>query len=130
MEEVKKGRGLVLSVIGATIAIALFTDINYWIVIGFGDIARQIIRFSLTVLLCYFLYKGHKWAKVITIILSILAFFIIVFSGGFSVLLIIMGALYAYFAIALIVSKSVKSFMEHQKNKSYKTEFLKKEFDK
>ena len=35
--------------------------------------ATQMIRFALTGLLLFFLYKGHKWAKIVSIILFSLA---------------------------------------------------------
>ena len=83
--------------------------------------ATQMIRFALTGLLLYFLYKGHKWAKIISIILfslgalgAIVGLFTvdtsIVNKTPFLVMIFVYSMAIYHFAFA----ESFKAFYEYQ----------------
>ena len=83
--------------------------------------ATQMIRFALTGLLLFFLYKGHKWAKIVSIILfslaaigAIVGFFLvetdIINKIPFLVIIFVYSMAIYHFAFA----ESFKAFYEYQ----------------
>ena len=125
MNMVNRGRKLVIMIVALSIIINIST-VAYatYIYVDGGrmdlassELQRGTIRFILTVILMYFLYKGYVWAKWICIVLylpagmfSLLFQFII-----FSLSMLIMGGLYFYFAVLLITSKEIKAFFQFNK---------------
>ncbi len=97
--------------------------------IGFGAPGwggNDLIRDVLTLILVYFLYQGYEWARLLTILLSLLAVLAGLYAAylGFNAsdLLIIyyglMGAIInGACAAALIFSSGVAEFMQAQRNK-------------
>ncbi|MCL7762214.1 hypothetical protein MPF19_02215 [Polaribacter sp. Z014] len=92
LEQVGKKRTIQISI--SILLVSLHTIYFYHSAKDEFDTSKfmtQMIRFSLTVALLYFLYKGQKWAKIVSIIL---------FSLG------TLGAVFGFFAIdANIINK-------------------------
>ncbi|WP_339833632.1 hypothetical protein [uncultured Flavobacterium sp.] len=88
-------------------------------------IIQQIIRFSLTFALLYFVYVGKKWAKNISIILFSIGLLgaIYAFSSNEELPLIlktpfiVMTLVYSIAIYHFAFSKSFKAFFEYQNNK-------------
>lgn len=80
-------------------------------------LTQGIVRFLLTCLLLFFLYKGHGWAKWVIAILSLIGgvFSLILTIGSFNIVILLMGVIYTMISIVLIVSRDVKSFMKDQR---------------
>jgi len=78
---------------------------------------RGIFRFIFTGLLLFFLYKGHRWAKWLSVALFGLGGLASLVSlvSSFNLILLIMGSVYAFFCISLIVSGSVNNFLRYQR---------------
>jgi hypothetical protein len=75
------GRAVVVSVLGLVLAITLAS--TSLTVVPFG---RDVIRLLLTIILLVFLYRGHTWARVLTVILlaSALAVLVYTYISGYT----------------------------------------------
>ncbi|MDF2804922.1 MAG: hypothetical protein K0S61_4827 [Anaerocolumna sp.] len=126
MDTIKTGKKLILAIIITIIIVDItvltFTSLAY-VMKGMLDyvaykLFRGIIRLILTCIIMFFLYKGHKWAKWLTIVLlfiwGIVGFFAF-FLNVFKITLLLMGVLYIGFSLALIYSKSVTLFLKYQR---------------
>ena len=96
--------------------------IFYIATIGIDKIATQIIRFILTCILCLYIYKGHSWAKWVSVVLFTIAFlvgFYNLISANENPMVIAVSSfyiiMYGLALVLLLVPKSVKEFLEHQK---------------
>ncbi len=126
METIEKGKKLVTSIIILILLIDLFTiaitssinAVNGMMSDATYKIIQGIIRILLEGLILFFLYKGHKWAKWLMSILLFIGglFSIITFITSFSIIILSMGLVYIVSGINLTASKSVKLFLEYQKN--------------
>lgn len=83
--------------------------------------ATQMIRFTLTCVLLYFLYKGHKWAKIISIILfsiGVIGATVGLFITETSIInktpFIVMIIIYAMAIYHFTLSESFKAFYSYQ----------------
>jgi hypothetical protein len=69
-----KGRNLTIRIFASVLLISIYVIVTYQILVDTADakkLIQQIIRFSLTVLLMYFVFKGKSWAvKVLTVLFS------------------------------------------------------------
>jgi hypothetical protein len=89
-----------------------------------SNLPQDIFRFGLECILCVFLYKGHRWAKWITIVLFVLAgivagiFIIILPISPIVFFLLIFGITYLIFAGVLLFSRSVKMFLNRKRVRS------------
>lgn len=83
--------------------------------------ATQMIRFALTCLLLYFLYKGHKWAKNISIILfslaaigAVIGFFLVETDILNKIPFLVMIFVYSMAIYHFAFAESFKAFYEYQ----------------
>ena len=83
------------------------------------------IRFSLTVILLYFLYKGHKWAKIISIILfslgtivAIISLFVIEANIMNKTPFLVMVIVYCMAIYHFAFAESFKAFYNYQNQPS------------
>ena len=122
-EQIKRGRRLLLTIIALMLAISLATIVFYNTVVGPERVTQQIVRFALTALLSFFLYKGHGWARWVTVLLTAIAA-VTSFIAGASIFLLgdlsgifflVMGAVYAFCAGSLAFSRSIVAFINHQR---------------
>ncbi len=126
METIEKGKKLVTSIIILILLIDIFTiaitssinAVNGMMSDATYKIIQGIFRLVLEGLILFFLYKGHKWAKWLMSILLFIGglFSIITFITSFSIIILSMGLVYIVSGINLTSSKSVKLFLEYQKN--------------
>ena len=112
-----RGRKIVSIIIIATIATSLFSIILSNIFTGSGKLLPQAIRFILTLILSYVLFKGVGAARIIASVLyavggirGIIGGFSLVFESPIGLIVLIPGIVYAICAIVLIFSVSVKQF--------------------
>lgn len=125
MEMVNKGRKIVI----ALIVIILLIDIivgasvsSFYAENGTMDMAsyklsQGIIRFILTALLMFFLYKGHSLAKWLSVVLFGLAGLgsLIQLVLSFNAVSLAMGLAYIFFGAMLVASTSVNDFFRYQR---------------
>ncbi|OPX42130.1 hypothetical protein CLHUN_40360 [Ruminiclostridium hungatei] len=126
LESIEKGKKLVTSIIILILLIDIFTiaiTSSIYAVSGMMSdatykIMQGIFRLLLEGLILFFLYKGHKWAKWLMIVLLFIGglFSLITFITSFSIIILLMGIVYIVIGIILTTSKSVKLFLEFQKN--------------
>lgn len=126
MESIEKGKKLVTSIIILMLLIDIFTiaittsiyAVNDMINYATYKIMQGIFRFILESLILFFLYKGHKWAKWLIIILLFIGglFSLISFLANFSFIFFVLGIVYIVISIILITSKPVNMFLEFQKH--------------
>ena len=119
MENYEKGRTQIKIIIGLMLGLSIITIFVTNIMAGTGELLTHVIRFTLTVLLCYFLYNGKNWARIVIIILSGLA----TVSGAYGTMLflsqnffgvmifLVYTVVYGYNTITLFSSKYVKEYM-------------------
>jgi hypothetical protein len=125
MESIDKGKKLVTSIIILILLIDIFTiaitssiyAVNGMMSYATYKIMQGIFRFILEGLILFFLYKGHKWAKWLLIILLFIGglFSLISFLANFSFIVLLLGIVYIVIGMILTTSKSVKIFFEFQK---------------
>ena len=67
------GRKGTISIFASVLLISVYTIVTYQLQFNdTGKLIQQIIRFLLTILLMYFLFKGKSWAKItLTILFSL-----------------------------------------------------------
>ena len=63
------GRGLVLVAIGLILSSSVATIVLYIVVQGSDRLVAQVVRFGLTCLLAWFLWRGRAWARWVAVIL-------------------------------------------------------------
>lgn len=125
MEKVLKGKKIVIAII----VIFLLIDITTTVVTASiyastgameevaGKIIRGAIRFLLTCLLFFFLYKGHKWAKWLIVVLAILSglFSALAFLATLSWVMLALAVVNIGVGIVLLASGSVRDFFKYQR---------------
>jgi hypothetical protein len=106
---------IIFTLIGTSIVVI----VNHNIKFGQDRLIQQIIRFTLTVILCFYLYRGSNPARVITLILtSITALYC--FAKGIEILRVFstgwigigLGAIYGHIAAVLYSSPSVRGYFK------------------
>ncbi len=113
----RPGRGLVVAVIVATLTMALLADIVSLLMRGPAQLPQQLVRFALTVVLCVFLYRGAAWARWVSGVLFALGS-VVSLVGGIaylstntaSLLLLLLGAVYAACAVVLLFIPTVREY--------------------
>lgn len=125
MEMVKKGRVIVVFIIVTLLSMSIIistTTISMYARIGATNLVQKnliqsSVRFLLTVLLLYFLYKGYQWAKWIVVVLFILAGIMCLFSifQTNGLIMMVIGIVYFILSIILIASENVKYFFQYQR---------------
>ena len=116
-EELNRGRKIVVIIIIATIATSLLSIILSNIFTGSGKLPKQAIRFILTLILSYFLFKGVGAARIIASVLytigamgGILGGISLIVNSPIGLMVLIPGIVYAICAMVLIFSVPVKQF--------------------
>jgi hypothetical protein len=72
---IERGRNDVTRAAGIMIGLSIGITIAYVLRVGTDALPRQIIRFALTVLLLWLLYRGHAWVRWLTLVLVGVAVF-------------------------------------------------------
>lgn len=120
MENVQKGKNMLGSMIFAMLLLEVVLILmNARSYISMGNVEAAVssltegaIRFVITGLLLFFVYKGKAWARWIIIVLfllgSLIAFVL------FNFITVALGIIYTSFCMMLMFSSSIKSFLEYQ----------------
>jgi len=72
--EVRKGRNIILMIAGMIIVIEIILAILK-IILGQPITISESIRWLLTIILIYLLYRGYRWSRITMAILNTIAFF-------------------------------------------------------
>lgn len=123
-QDIKAGREIVFRLSIAVVCISALTILQYNLILGTHKLPQQIVRFGLTIWLCYAIYRGSQPARWIGIALFAI--------GGvvFALLLLKMknldildgmtvglnAATYLVFAGSLFGSGKVIAFLNHQRS--------------
>lgn len=124
MDNIRKGKKYLIAIIVTILLIDIATTIFISSIYASFDrmdkasyqLLQGIFRLLLTCLLLLFLYKGHNWSKWIIVILLGLGGVYSLIGSGFNIILIILGIVYLFISITLVVSKKIKSFMSFQRD--------------
>lgn len=121
-----RGRNWTIRIFASVILISIYTIVTYNINISPIDtkkLIQQIIRFSLTVTLMYFVLKGKKWSIIVfTVLFSIAIFmaFLTLFSSvafAAKIPLIVMIIIYSIAVYHLNFSKNFKEYLDYMVSK-------------
>lgn len=125
MEMVNKGKKLVIGLIVIVLLINIVSIAfvsSIYAVSGRMDLAsykllQGIFRFILEVLLLFFMYKGHRWAKWLFVMLFMLAGIMALLGliSEFNLIVLVLGLVYVCFGVMMIFSRSVKTFFLYQR---------------
>ncbi|MGF1487443.1 MAG: hypothetical protein ACFBSE_10180 [Prochloraceae cyanobacterium] len=124
----KQGRTYLLVILSA-IAVPAVLNVALRIVFLPQTIGiTELIRFTLTVILVFFTFKGYVWARWITCILllvagvggTLFASFVLAENRILGILLIILSMFYALSGMSLQSSEEIQSFFNYQKNNRQK----------
>ena len=122
-----KGRNQTIRVFASVLLIAIYAIVTSNLaaaVIEAKEIAPQITRFGLTVLLMYFVFKGKKWAVVTFTVLFSLATLLAVASLfskiplAAKIPMVVMTFIYSIAVYHLNFSKSFKEYFYYLERKS------------
>lgn len=116
------GKKQVAIICGLVLGVELFTILLTNLLGPGGDLIQQGIRLALTMVLCYFLYRGKKWAKVIVIILFGLATVLTGIAGISMILVNLLGglflllytAVYCYCIVMLLRSAKIAEYFRQE----------------
>lgn len=117
------GRQILRRHVFAVISISALTILQYNLVIGPDRLPAQVVRFALTLLLCYGIYRGSPLAKWLAVCLfgiaGVLFFSLLLSPGHIGTLNWLTAAAncmtYLLFAWSLIRSTAVAAFLEFQR---------------
>ena len=122
-----KGRNRTIRICACVLLISLYTIVTYNIVlkdVSALKLIQQIIRFSLTILLIYFLFKGKEWSRLLLTFLFSLALLLCLYSLFEStsliakVPIITMTLIYSVFVYHLNFSRSFKDYFKYLRAES------------
>jgi len=112
--EADRGQKIVLGVIVVLLTISALEIVTSNLATGMENLLQQLGRFSLTVLLSLFLYRGAGWARWVAIVLASLAgvgwiVAVVALSPGpiAGFLLLVMGAVYLGCSVILLRNAAV-----------------------
>ena len=115
--EVKEGKRQVIRVIYLVLIASLIANFFIYYYSGSQRLAVQVVRFILTALSCFLIYKGYnlvRWILGITLALgalvSVIGIVQLFSEGKFSLVSILLGVIYGYCAMLLLFSKKVSAF--------------------
>lgn len=134
MDLVKKGKSITIIIIAVVILLDIISSLSVSLQYpGIENILAISIRFTLECILLYFLYIGHKWAKVLTILLllvagalSIISSVTLIGSPSDFIIIFAYGLIFIIICIVLIKSKSVNIFFSYQRERINNMEPFKK----
>lgn len=124
MELINKGKKLliisIITVLSISFLTTAFISALYYNAGQIGEanheLIQGIIRFALSCLLFFFVYKGHRWAKIVTLILlGISGIAGLIMSFTISMYLLILAIVYVGLFVVLL-SKPVAAYMDYKKN--------------
>lgn len=67
------GKKLVVRVVVIALAISVVTIVTFNVILGSGRLPQQLVRFALTLALCFFLVRGRPWARWVSVALFLIA---------------------------------------------------------
>lgn len=95
---------------------SLLSVVTFLASFGASAIVPQVVRFGLTLLICYYLVQGRQWARWLTVVLCVVAV-VTAFStpppsgaGGGPTLVRILGAVYLVCLVILLVPPAIWTF--------------------
>jgi hypothetical protein len=113
------GRKLVLRVAVVAVSLSILSIATFMIAEGATRLPQQLLRLTLTVLLCVYLVRGAPWARWTSAVLFLLGGLLSLGGGaklletpGSAWVMISLGAIYLYCAGVLILSRSVSAFFD------------------
>ncbi|MXN92629.1 hypothetical protein GR160_15475 [Flavobacterium sp. Sd200] len=120
------GRNFTIRIFASVLLISIYTIVTYQLLLEHTDtkkLVQQIIRFGLTILLMYFVFKGKKWAvNVITVLFSLSIFIsaISIFSVAWPghIPLLVMIAIYSIAVYHLNYSENFKTYFTYLQDKN------------
>lgn len=125
MEIVNKGRKMVIAMITIVLTMDILTILRVsstYAISGNLELASSKLiqgafRLLLTGLMLFFLYKGHRWAKWLTVVLFSIAGIssVLLLISGFNLILFAMGVIYVLLGVIIISSGSVNNFFRYQR---------------
>jgi hypothetical protein len=109
-----KGQRIVLAICVCALTLSLIVAILVAAVQGPDEIGRLVVRFSLTAILCFFLYQGSPMARWIAVVLfgaggALAIIPALVSFGRGSLLTLALGIVYAASALALLFLPPVRA---------------------
>lgn len=126
MDEIKKGKKLLIGIIIVTVLIDLCTVLLN-VLLGFAadkpdyamfTLMQGTIRILLTVFLFFLIYKGKNAIRILMLVLyglgGMVSLFSVFFDDGAGLLMFIVGITYIIFAVVLF-SKPVKAFQYYKR---------------
>ena len=123
MDEIKKGKRLLIAAIATTLAVSLtatvFSALTTYADGGTSAVSYELgqgaFRFVLECLLLLFIYRGHKWARIVALVLfglgALLSFIAAI---GTNVIMFAMALIYLFVFIVLWC-KPVKAYQKYKK---------------
>jgi hypothetical protein len=129
LEMVNRGRKMVIAMIVIVLLIDIITTASTCLIYAASgsyelvssNLTPGIVRFIITALIMFYLYKGYGWAKWLSVILfligGLVSLFLIV--SDFHVILLVLGLVYIFFGTMMIVSGSVNNFFRYQRGTFY-----------
>ncbi|HWT73150.1 MAG TPA: hypothetical protein VN258_00275 [Mobilitalea sp.] len=125
MEKVNKGKKWAIAIIVIILLVEVFSTgyvYHNYISSGRADIAsaklfQGFVRFIIVGTILFFVYKGDRWAKWLSIVLLMLGGLISLSTLLiiFNIVLLAMGVIYLSVAIILISSASMNEFFRYQR---------------
>jgi hypothetical protein len=125
-EQITAGRNIVIRLSWMVICFSAVTILHYNLILGPRKLPEQLIRFALTIWLCYSIYQGSQAARWIAIVLFAI--------GGVGLIVLVVrlkemdmfdaisagvqGATYLVFAGSLLGSAKVIAFMNSQRGQA------------
>ncbi|QOX62237.1 hypothetical protein FRZ06_02135 [Anoxybacterium hadale] len=135
MDLVKNGKSITITIIAVVILLDIISSLSVFLMYSGGNenVLTIMIRLILECLLLYFLYIGHRWAKVLTAILLLIGGVLSVLTGITLIgspldflMTLAFGLVFIISGIILIKSKSVNTFFSYQRERLSNMDPLKK----
>lgn len=121
-EKIEKGRKLLFALICILLGFEGLTLLLNLITLNFVSLLKGVVRIILSGLLYYYLFKGHGWAKMLTVFLMIAAIVLGIVQISLAenmIVLVAMTPVCIFYAIALLIfafSSSVKAHWQNERN--------------
>ena len=125
MSSIEKGKKIIVGVVALLLLIDFITTAAASSLYATNGMMEQasykllqgMFRFILTGVILFFLYKGHKWAKLLITILLLAGGLAVLLSlsNSFNLITLAMGAIYFFISFVLLTSNSVNKFMKFQR---------------
>lgn len=125
MEMVNKGRKMVISLITIALLIDIITIVSSSLIyvtidrmdLTYSQLLRGTFRLLVSGIIFFFLYKGHRWAKWLIVVLFIVSGLLTFLSLilFINLLILVLGIIHIFLGIMLILSKNINYFLKYQK---------------